>query len=356
MARTRSPEKKEAILDAVAPLVEAEGYNKTRIEHVAAAAGVGKQTIYRWWPTKPDLMAEAYTRMVPSHELVSAAEDPRDALTDILRSMFRIFRKTAAPRILAGLIADTQSEPAAAEALYNNLLVGRRGVITAPFRRGIESGVLPENFDIEAAADQLVAAVWYKLLTDPQALTEEFAAQVVDQVLPRESKGKLVMRDYFPGALGEVCALQSRYYAEGWGFGRTFELDRAEEMAQFLGRFDHRRDLFKLVCRDGRVVAAIAIDGGADGLPAGGSLLRWFIVDGEERGNGIGRQLLAIAVEHARSQGIRSISLHTFEGLETARYLYEEAGFRLAEEEMSDRWGAVTLQQVFALDLTVEVA
>ena len=131
MARTRSPEKKEAILDAVAPLVESEGYNKTRIEHVAAAAGVGKQTIYRWWPTKPDLMAEAYARMVPSHELASGAEDPRDALTEILRNAFRIFRRTPASRILAGLIADAQSEPAAAEALYNNLLVGRRGVITA---------------------------------------------------------------------------------------------------------------------------------------------------------------------------------------------------------------------------------
>ena len=352
MARTRSREKKEAILDAVAPLVESEGYNKTRIEHVAAAAGVGKQTIYRWWPAKSDLMAEAYTRMVPSHELASGAEDPRDALTEILRNSFRIFRKTPAPRILAGLIADAQSEPAAAEALYNNLLVGRRGVITAPFRRGVESGALPDDFDMEAAADQLVAAVWYKLLTDPQALTDAFARQVVDRILPRDAKGKLVMRDYFPGALGEVCALQSRYYAEGWGFGRAFELDRAREMAEFLGRFDHERDLFKLVCRDGRVVAAIAIDGGAEEVTGGGSLLRWFIVDGAERGNGIGRQLLSIAVEHARARDYRSIALHTFDGLETARYLYEEAGFRLADEEMSDRWGAVILQQVFVLDLT----
>lgn len=352
MARTRSPEKKEAILDAVAPLVESEGYNKTGIEHIAAAAGVGKQTIYRWWPTKPDLMAEAYTRLVPSHELASGAEDPRDALAEILRNSFRIFRKTPAPRILAGLIADAQSEPAAAEALYNNLLVGRRGVITAPFRRGVESGMLPEDFDMDAAADQLVAAVWYKLLTDPQALTDAFARQVVDRILPRDAKGKLVMRDYFPGALGEVCALQSRYYAEGWGFGRAFELDRAEEMAEFLGRFDHQRDLFKLVCRDGRVVAAVAVDGGAEEAAGGGSLLRWFIVDGAEQGNGIGRQLLSIAVEHARAQGYRSIALHTFEGLETARYLYEEAGFKLANEEMSDKWGAVTLQQVFVLDLT----
>ena len=58
--RPRSEDSHEAILDAVVALLEQEGYGALTIESVARQAGVGKQTIYRWWKSKAEMVMEAY--------------------------------------------------------------------------------------------------------------------------------------------------------------------------------------------------------------------------------------------------------------------------------------------------------
>ncbi|MEU3603024.1 TetR/AcrR family transcriptional regulator [Streptomyces sp. NPDC006798] len=81
MAETRTPDanrrserSRRAIYDAALALVTEVGYTRTTIEGIAARAGVGKQTIYRWWPSKAAVLLEAFL------DLVAAAEpaDPAD--------------------------------------------------------------------------------------------------------------------------------------------------------------------------------------------------------------------------------------------------------------------------------------
>jgi GNAT superfamily N-acetyltransferase len=158
-----------------------------------------------------------------------------------------------------------------------------------------------------------------------------------------------IVKGFTPGALGRIVELHGTYYSRHWGFGVFFEAKMAADLADLANRYDERRDGLWTVSVAGRVEGAIGIDG--RGAPAGPAVLRWYIVSDVLRGTGVGRRLLATAVDFCRDRGYRGISLWTFAGLDAARHLYEQAGFRLAEEERGSRWGTEVTEQRFELRL-----
>ncbi|MEU5164099.1 TetR/AcrR family transcriptional regulator [Streptomyces sp. NPDC020875] len=81
MAETRTPDanrrserSRRAIYDAALALVTEVGYTRTTIEGIAARAGVGKQTIYRWWPSKAAVLLEAFLDLVAAAEPANPAD------------------------------------------------------------------------------------------------------------------------------------------------------------------------------------------------------------------------------------------------------------------------------------------
>lgn len=158
-------------------------------------------------------------------------------------------------------------------------------------------------------------------------------------------------RGWHPGLLGDVVALQARYYADAWGFGRVFEAKLARDMAAFAGRYDPRQDLILSSDVGSRTTGSITIDGSDPEAPGGFLHLRWFILDDGSRGHGIGRSLLEEGLAFARSTRRPGIYLWTFAGLDAARRLYDGAGFRLVEEHAGDTWGTRVTEQRFVLDL-----
>jgi GNAT superfamily N-acetyltransferase len=100
---------------------------------------------------------------------------------------------------------------------------------------------------------------------------------------------------------------------------------------------------------DGVFAGSIAVDGSR--LRDDGARLRWFIVEPEQQRNGIGRRLLTEALLFCREKAFGRIFLWTFEGLVSARRLYEEAGFRLTQEHEVDQWGGRIREQRF--DMTI---
>jgi len=160
----------------------------------------------------------------------------------------------------------------------------------------------------------------------------------------------ITIAGYVPGAIGRVAELHALYYGKAWGFGLSFEAQVAAGLAEFLQRLDPARDGFWTVSRAGRVCGAVAIDGARAG--SSGAHLRWFILADELRGQGLGDRLLREAVAFCRGCGHPSICLWTFQGLDTARRLYEKHGFRLVEECEGRRWGTLVLEQRFVLALT----
>jgi GNAT superfamily N-acetyltransferase len=159
-----------------------------------------------------------------------------------------------------------------------------------------------------------------------------------------------ITKGYMPGSLGRVAELHAIYYHNHWGFGLFFEAKVANELSEFLKRYDERRDGFWTVSAGGRVEGSIAIDG----LHAGsnGAHLRWFIMSDALRGKGMGNRLMDAAISFCRNRNYNKIYLWTFEGLETARHLYEKNGFRLVEAHRGVQWGTEVNEQRFECSLT----
>ena len=150
---------------------------------------------------------------------------------------------------------------------------------------------------------------------------------------------------YRPGALGGVLGLHMDYYGREWGFGLAFETKVASELSEFLTRFEPERDLFLTAWRGDELVGSISMDvsgGGPDGAH-----LRWFVVSDAERGNGLGKQLMARAIAHADEVSAGPVWLTTFAGLDAARALYQRFGFMLKSESGADQWQGGVREQMF---------
>ena len=154
-----------------------------------------------------------------------------------------------------------------------------------------------------------------------------------------------ILSEYIPGAIGKVVELHAIYYAQQWGFGLFFEVMVATGLASFLSRFDERHDGFWIAVHDRRIVGSITIDGGEAAM--NGAHLRWFILDPEYQGKGIGKQLMGEAMRFCEEKNFQRVQLSTFAGLDSARHLYEKCGFKLIEENESDTWGVRVREQAF---------
>jgi GNAT superfamily N-acetyltransferase len=154
---------------------------------------------------------------------------------------------------------------------------------------------------------------------------------------------------YRPGAIGRVVELHATYYHKHWGLGLVFEAKIAAELAEFMTQRDSVRDNLWLADVGGTLVGSVAIK--SEKKSGDEARLRWFIVEPHHQGQGVGQRLLTAALAHCRRRGIRRVWLTTFAGLDTARRLYEKAGFRLVSQRRSGEWGKTVIEQRFEIDL-----
>jgi GNAT superfamily N-acetyltransferase len=154
-----------------------------------------------------------------------------------------------------------------------------------------------------------------------------------------------VQQGYAPGCIGRITELHADYYSRLAGFGLPFEAKVAGGLAAFFEQYQAGRDGIWLAVEGNKIQGSIAIDGSH--AEEEGAHLRWFIASEETRGTRIGSRLMDHAMEHCVAQGFRRVYLWTFEGLETARHLYERHGFRLVHQQAGDQWGKQVNEQRF---------
>lgn len=153
--------------------------------------------------------------------------------------------------------------------------------------------------------------------------------------------------EYIPGLLGRITELHATYYHRRCGFDLFFEAKVAEELSDFLRRFDPAKDGLWIAVEDEHVVGAVAISGkDADKL---GARLRWLIVAPHYQGRGLGKKLMRAAMDFCRSAGFKRIYLTTIAGLEASRHLYDQEGFRVISEKMGVYWGKSTQEHTLEL-------
>ena len=180
--RPRSAECHGAILDSVLELMQKEGYNAITIEGVARHAGVGKQTIYRWWGSRAELILEAFANhaadMVPTPDRGSLRED----LESFMNAGFkRLFRDYGA--IMRGLMADAVLDPDFNKILREAFILKRRAATRVILERGVERGEIVKTADLELMIDMLFGPVWFRLLVQHAKLDAGFASQLITAVI-----------------------------------------------------------------------------------------------------------------------------------------------------------------------------
>jgi len=155
---------------------------------------------------------------------------------------------------------------------------------------------------------------------------------------------------YRTGLIARITEMHALYYARQADFGRRFEAVVAQGLGDFCARpgaeDDGSPSRLWWAEAQGRIVGSVAIDG--EDLGAGIAHLRWFIVDDEVRGAGVGRRLLQAALDFVDERAaFQATQLWTFSGLHAARSLYEAHGFACVEERPGDRWGRLVPEQRF---------
>ncbi|RJL25105.1 TetR/AcrR family transcriptional regulator [Bailinhaonella thermotolerans] len=182
--RKRSEESRQAILGAAFELVDEVGYAALTIEGIAARAGCGKQTIYRWWPSKAHVLMEA---LAAEGELGVTTADHGSYAADLRAFLRDTFRLGGEPRIaglLRVLIAEAQIDPRFGEVFRAGLLERRRDALRVVLDRAGERGDLPSRPAPDTVLDIVFGVLWYRLLAIPQPLDDALADDLTATLAP----------------------------------------------------------------------------------------------------------------------------------------------------------------------------
>lgn len=179
----RSERSHQAILTAANKLLEEKGYVNTSIEGIARRAGVGKQTIYRWWSSKATLMMEAYTAKAVYNMSVPDTGSVQKDLCHILNQLFAVLTTKASGAVMTGIMAEAQTDRDLAVAFQEKFISTPQETMLTILNRGIERGELHSHLNLELIMDMLYGPVWYRLLLKNGALDTAFAEELVTQLL-----------------------------------------------------------------------------------------------------------------------------------------------------------------------------
>jgi AcrR family transcriptional regulator len=179
----RSERARTAILDATRDLVLKVGYDAMSIEAIAATAGVGKQTIYRWWPSKAAVVLDMWAPDV--HEQI-AFPDTGDLATDLKTQIKAVIDLGEDPFFgpsFRALVADSQHDPALAAQLRDRIFLPRIAACKQRLRRGQEAGQLAADIDLDIAVDLFYGGFYHRYLLKVAPLSHAHADAIVDAAL-----------------------------------------------------------------------------------------------------------------------------------------------------------------------------
>ncbi len=171
------------ILGAAIPVCREKGYGGLSIEAIAARAGVGKHTIYRWWPSKGAVLMEALDREMRTG--ATTFPDTGDLVADMRATITQVAKIQADPDFgppIAALISEAQLDPEGGPGQLEALFRPRRGPIHDRLRRAQESGDLPASVTPEQILEGVFGALYHRLLLRSGPLDADYARFVVEVV------------------------------------------------------------------------------------------------------------------------------------------------------------------------------
>ncbi len=171
--RKRSEPTRLAILAAAYELTSEVGYQDLTIEGVAARAGAGKQTVYRWWSTKADLLLEA---LALKADLTVSVADQGSFAADLgvfLRDSAALLDYPGVIPVLRSLMSEAQRDPDFRRRFQEGFLWKRRAAMETLVSRASERGDKAECLSADLTADLVFGLIWYRVLATEPVLTDQ---------------------------------------------------------------------------------------------------------------------------------------------------------------------------------------
>ncbi len=177
--RPRSEHSRAAVLRATSELLHEVGLRAMTTEEISSRSGASKATIYKWWPNKHAVAVEAFLS-----EMMAESPDPdtgsaREDFRLVIRGLAH-FYTGASGRVFAQLVGEAQCDPLVKAELHTHLVAPRRALMQMIWARGVTRGELRPDVDADAAIDQLIGPMLYRLLLAHAPLDDASADAIVD--------------------------------------------------------------------------------------------------------------------------------------------------------------------------------
>lgn len=180
--RRRDPEAQSAILQTTRELLLEVGYAQLSIESVARRAGVGKSTIYRWWPSKAELVLEATS----DHLEIGLVPDTGDTERDLLiaaRQLIETFSDRLASIVIFAVIGQLEPDSILSATFRDTWVYPWRESAARAIARGLVRGDIPAGTDPDLLLDVLVGTVFQRTLVLARPSADELAEALVRMIM-----------------------------------------------------------------------------------------------------------------------------------------------------------------------------
>src|SRR3954454_1079771 len=180
--RPRSEVSRQRILDAALETLQVSGFTCSTTDSIAERAGASKATIYRWWPSKASLLAEALREAV-AHDM--PFPETGDLATDIelqLQNFIGLLNGRLG-RAFKAFVGAAQSDPEVAAAFLEEWVKPRRKEAKTVLEHYQVSGQIAADVDLDLVLDLLYGPLYFRLLSGYGALTPEYAKQITSFAL-----------------------------------------------------------------------------------------------------------------------------------------------------------------------------
>jgi AcrR family transcriptional regulator len=176
--RKRSEESRLAILAAAWDLVGEAGFGGLTIEGIAARSGTGKQTVYRWWPSKADVLLEALAAQADLRIRIPDDGSYAADLLGFLTASYQLGRDPRVVHVLRVLMAQAQIDEAFGARFRASFLLRRRSALAVITDRAQARGDFPASPPPDLVADIVFGVIWYRVLSRDQPLDASIPASL----------------------------------------------------------------------------------------------------------------------------------------------------------------------------------
>jgi AcrR family transcriptional regulator len=179
----RNADTHRAILDAAWMLLDTRGWQAVTVDRIAAAAGVGKQTIYRWWHDKADVVFEAFLAQSRAQVPPARAQDLPGLLREHAHNFVRLYVGTSLGAHLRELLGAAQHDPRLADAMREQWFAPRRESLRQALREAQQAHEIRDDVDVDVVLDLLFGPLHYRLLVGYSPVDSRFADMVTTLTL-----------------------------------------------------------------------------------------------------------------------------------------------------------------------------